>query len=157
VHKEHEDLCVLYHSGELPPHEAARFKTTADNCPDCRVLLEALDAGGRLARLDAIPPPRRLDESVLASARKGVREIPFAPRPARLALAFAAAAILLWSPWKTREGMQWADGLDEDVEAVSEDLSAVAESLSYLGDAEFESELRGLERGALSLEREMGS
>ncbi|MEK7744154.1 MAG: hypothetical protein AAB578_07165 [Elusimicrobiota bacterium] len=157
MHKEHEDLCVLYHSGELPPAEAARFKETAGNCPECRDLLEALDAGGRLARLDAFPPPRRLDERVSASARESRRGSLFSPRPARLAFAFAAAALLLWSPWKPREALQWADGFDEDVEAVSEDIAAVAESLAYLGDAEFDSELRGLERGASSLEREMGS
>ena len=154
---------MLYHSGELPPPEAARFKAMAENCPECRVLLEALDAGARLARLDAFPPPRSLDERVAAAAREGasaresVRESPFSARPARLAFAFAAAALLLWSPWKPREGLRWADGFDEDVEAVSEDIAAVAESLAYLGDAEFDSELRGLERGASSLEREMGS
>lgn len=157
MHKEHEDLCVLYHSGELPPPEAARFKTTADSCPECRVLLEALEAGARIARLDSFPPPRRLDKRVAVAARASVRGSPFSPRPARLAFAFVAAALLLWSPWKPREGLRWADGFDEDVEAVSEDIAAVAESLAYLGDAEFDSELRGLERGALSLEREMGS
>jgi hypothetical protein len=158
---EHEDLCVLYHAGELLPEERRSFDDHLASCADCRALLESLKRTSRAAASAMLEPPKGL--ASVAAARVLVEARPekglFAPRSLGFALAFAALALALYfaSPRRSEEhSLKWTSGIEADLARVESELGKLSQDVAVGSDpAEIDEDLNGLEESARSLKKQL--
>lgn len=162
----HEDVCVLYHAGELPAGRAAEFEAGLSRCAACRDLLESLRMASRLAARAAVRPPADLDDRVLlrleASARgegSSGAGLPAGTSPRRglvalLAAACLAVALRAGSSRRSAEDLRWKSGLDGDIAAAVRELDGISWGVNLNSDPlEIDAEIRSLERDAEDLKR----
>jgi hypothetical protein len=153
---EHEELCLLFDSGELDSRRRAEFERTLSVCAECRVFLESLRACGRLCRGAVLTPGPELDARALEgtpAAGAGV------PRPqllspwtvtglsASLVLA-GALVVFLARPAAPPGDLAWTSGLDEKVAAVGEELEDVSRSVKGTEGGDIDDDLEALESAA---------
>ncbi|HAH04990.1 MAG TPA: hypothetical protein DCM05_00470 [Elusimicrobia bacterium] len=152
----HEDLCVLFHAGELPPDEAAAFEKHLPSCPACREALEALRGASQAAAMVLPEPPKGL--GALAAAAVLLQDRPRSLRPLGFALAFAALALALYvaSPKREEHSLKWTNGIESDLARVETDLGRLSQEIALGADpAELDEDLDGLEESARSLKRQL--
>lgn len=144
---DHRDLCVLYHSHELPDAERRAFETHRASCPACRELLEALALGSRAAQAALLGLPAR----ARARSASEARGAPSAARPgAAVAVAIALALLALW-PRGSDQAPSWRD-MDRDIARLSAEVDRLALDIARSEtDAEIDAELKGLQREASRL------
>lgn len=152
---EHEELCLLYDSGELAAPDRSSFERTLADCRDCRVFLASVKACHRLAEGASTGPGRDLDNRVLAgTAGQAMGARPAGPllRPttAVAALALAAAlALFLVRPAPEARDLEWSGGVDDHFAAAGEELEDIALSLGQGLDAsDIDRDLEELESSA---------
>lgn len=159
MHEPFEDDCLLYHSGELPPAQRARFEEHLAGCPECRELLQALGAASKAAGLAAHSMPEGRVES-MAQRVLGIEAKPRAPllqRAWRVGMALTALAVGVHVTSLFRQGGHspaWTSGIEEDIADLGDRLEALD---SDVGDAgEIEEDLSRLEDMSASLKQQMG-
>ncbi|MBI5245235.1 MAG: hypothetical protein HY922_16355 [Elusimicrobia bacterium] len=159
---EHDDRCLLYHSGELAPEDRAAFEAELAACEGCREFLASLRKASRLAAEAAVEPPHGLAErtSERVLAERGMESPPlFTRRSLGFALAFAALAIAVYVFGPRRAGEQslnWTNGIERDLARTERKLQALSRDIAVGTDpAEIDSDLRGLEESARKLEKQL--
>ncbi|MBI5622968.1 MAG: hypothetical protein HY924_04230 [Elusimicrobia bacterium] len=128
---EHEDLALLFESGELDEAGRADFERTMAGCAECRAFLESVRACHRLSTSARLTPRPELDEAVLESGSPRPRLLdPWTVAGVASSLVLAGALIaFLGRPAPRPADLAWSSGLEERVAAAGEELEAISESL----------------------------
>lgn len=154
----HADLCVLHYAGEAPES----FAAILSSCPECRVLLEDLRFGSRLAARAAEPPPAQLQARVLAAA--SLEPVPWAPsRFMQRALALTALSVfsvmaVRWGGVRREAAFAHrSDALELDLARTQQELDALSASIGQGHElAELDDDIRILQNDAAALRRQLG-
>lgn len=153
---EHEDLCLLYESGELSASERMVFERELATCDSCRLFQRALRRHSTIAKVAVCLPSEALDESIIGQIRADSRPEPVLRSNRRaLALACAAALLAFAAADGSRRSLAWNIGLEREMASVGDDIEAL--SLGMNSDAgespssDFDAEINDLEKGVESL------
>lgn len=152
----HEDRCLLLQAGELSPEEARLWEAESRACPGCCEFLVCLRVASDAARRAAVPPPARLDASVMG------RCVPariWRPRWRRISLGLAAAAAalaLLFLPvGRSSNNLHWTNGIERDITRLDSELADISQDIALTSDAvELDADISRIEEMAKGLKKQ---